>query len=136
MNQMPISCCVVLKLLNLNDLLNYGDFFCFFVLFLFSLICSDREIGENISKIPELLRSLQIRRPRLETFLNQLYMHTDTKADYEPSEARQSYEEDNNSKAEETSKSDKGKTLKAAESNTGKGNRPKKGKKCKGGRKK
>ena len=57
-------------------------------------------------------------------------MHNDTKTDYEPSEARQPYEEVNHSKAEETSKSDKGKVLKAAESNKGKGNKPKKGKKC------
>ncbi|XP_057496549.1 uncharacterized protein LOC130781371 isoform X2 [Actinidia eriantha] len=100
------------------------------------LDASDRELEKNISKITELLKRLQLRRPRLETFLNQLYMHNDTKADCEPSEARQSYKEDNHSKAEETSKSDRGKTLKAAESNMGKGNRPRKGKKCKGGRKK
>ncbi|KAL7163132.1 hypothetical protein ACSBR2_039265 [Camellia fascicularis] len=46
-----------------------------------ALDMSERELEENISTIAQLLKRLHLRRPRLETFLNQLFVLNNTNAD-------------------------------------------------------
>ncbi|CAL5430276.1 unnamed protein product [Camellia sinensis] len=117
-----------------------------------ALDMSERELEENISTIAQLLESLHLRRPRLETFLNQLFVLNNTNADEKEAHhsnveetSNNSEEETSNNVEEETSNSDKGKALQVtgdssgtknngnggdAESNKGKGNsKSKKGKK-------
>ncbi|KAL6997679.1 hypothetical protein U1Q18_007805 [Sarracenia purpurea var. burkii] len=99
-----------------------------------ALNVSDREMEKEISAITELMRSLNMRRPRLETFLNRLYMDNDSNTGCEASEtSKSSDDEGNHNKVEETSKSDKSKALQAAGKNKGKENgKSKNGKKGKG----
>ncbi|KAL7163140.1 hypothetical protein ACSBR2_039273 [Camellia fascicularis] len=117
-----------------------------------ALDMSERELEENISTIAQLLESLHLRRPRLETFLNQLFVLNNTNADEKEAHhsnaeetSNNSEEETSNNVEEETSNSDNGKALQVtgdssgtknngnggdAESNKGKGNsKSKKGKK-------
>ncbi|CAL5430271.1 unnamed protein product [Camellia sinensis] len=64
-----------------------------------ALDMSERELEENISTIVQLLKRLHLRRPRLETFLNRLFVLNNTNADEK---------EADHSKKEENGKSMKG----------------------------
>ncbi|KAL7180900.1 hypothetical protein ACSBR1_039875 [Camellia fascicularis] len=64
-----------------------------------ALDMSERELEENISTIVQLLKRLHLRRLRLETFLNQLFILNNTNADEK---------EADQSKVEENGKSMKG----------------------------
>ncbi|KAL7163145.1 hypothetical protein ACSBR2_039278 [Camellia fascicularis] len=115
-----------------------------------ALDMSERELQENISTIAQLLRRLHLRRPRLETFLNQLFVLNNTNADEKEAdhskveETSDNVKEASNNVEGESSNSDKGKALQVTdasgtknngtsgdtESNKGKGNgKSKKGKK-------
>ncbi|KAK9275351.1 hypothetical protein L1049_022615 [Liquidambar formosana] len=122
---------------------------------------SELELGKNIPRIRDLFKRLQLKRPKMEPFFNQLFSPNDTNVVVEePSETSMlasgapHNKEGSNIMAKEISDSDKGemkasqptgasgtqsdKNNRETESNKGKGNnsKNKKGKKGKGNRKK
>jgi len=102
---------------------------------IFPLLSSDREPEENIFAVKELLRSLQLRRPRMEPFLNQL-LPINAKARVVV-ESEFGEKEGDQSKVEETGKTQNTGGIPPAESSKGKASKSKKGKKGnKGGRRK
>ncbi|KAI8537794.1 hypothetical protein RHMOL_Rhmol09G0052000 [Rhododendron molle] len=116
-----------------------------------ALNVSDSELKKNATVITSFLRNFHLRKPKLETMLNQLRMPNDANADSEASETSKSDENKGNHKGEETSTADKAKALDAtvvsgmqnsgnsrdAETNKGKGNnKSKKKNKGKGKKKK